>query len=84
MQDAGQSPPFASFLFGKGLAEDGTPPIGLIGMSVLAGIVWPFLLAAVVEMTSFAVYSHAAASRATPIPDWWQRDHSNAPSVFLC
>jgi hypothetical protein len=54
-------------LIGKQLADEPEPAVGSLGLSVLAGMVWPFLLVAVVEGGLVAAYcaatNHAARSR---------------------
>jgi hypothetical protein len=51
-------------LIGKWLADEPEPAVGSLGLSVLAGMVWPFLLVAVAEAGLVAAYC-AATNHAT-------------------
>jgi hypothetical protein len=55
----------ATYLIGKRLAEDAAPTFGSLGLSVLAGMVWPFLLVALIEGGLVAAYC-AAEGSSTP------------------
>ena len=55
----------ATYLIGKRLAAKAAPAVGTLGLSVLAGMVWPFLLVAVIEGGLVAAYC-AANGCSTP------------------
>lgn len=49
-------------------------PLSSLCFSLLAGLVWPLMVAGLVELSSVAVYATAKSMRReAEIPDWWLR-----------
>jgi hypothetical protein len=64
----------ATYVASRRLADGPTTPLSSLGLSLLAGLVWPLMILGVVELSSVAVYSTAASWRHDPeVPESWLR-----------
>ncbi len=62
----------ATFLAGRRLGDGATTPVSALGLSLLAGLIWPLIIIGVVEFSSVAMYSTALSRRHQPdIPESW-------------
>lgn len=62
----------ATFLASRRVADGPTTPASALGLSLLAGLVWPLIIVGMVEFTSVAMYSTATSRRHQPgIPESW-------------
>ena len=64
----------ATYVASRRLADGSTTLLSALCYSLLAGMMWPFLIVGVVEFSSVAMYSTATSRRDHPeVPESWLR-----------